>query len=70
MSKSWSVTGLGGSSAPTGGVAAQAPPPSGGAAMQGWAIRPQDVRKYVMDFNAIDISKTGFLSGTYVNVLG
>ena len=64
MSKSWSTTGFGGSAA--------APPPSGGVAiqLQGWAIKPMDMRKYVMDFNNIDVSKSGFLSGELLSGKG
>jgi len=32
-------------------------------ASQGWAMSPKDVRKYALEFNAMDMNKSGYISG-------
>ena len=36
---------------------------------EGWAMKSQDKRKYIMQFNTHDRNHTGFLSGTEVRPL-
>lgn len=59
MSKSWSTTGFVSTTTP--------PSPSSSGPIGGigknWAIKPQDMRKYMLEFNSLDVSKTGFISG-------
>ena len=64
MSKSWSLMGMANSVTPL------SPSVSGpvSVANQGWDIKPQEMRKYVMEFNTLDVSKTGYISGMYVEV--
>ena len=73
MSHSWSTPLAGTGFKPTSSLPATgfgSTPSSGvgygvslSAVSEGWTMKAQDKRKYVMQFNTIDKNKTGFLSG-------
>ena len=77
MSKSWSVTsgvtpqGSASGSVGVAGWAKKTTPPTNasvGVASHGWAITPPDMRRYVSEFNNLDVNLSGFLSGTYTSI--